>query len=117
MIDEAFDTYQAVQVNPVGSGFSVFSAYAVFPGRSESGAFDSAQKVNAIGGDTQLENLLISLRIQKIWTAKFGECDIRKFNIVLTGINPYVYILGIARFRMIDESKATDDQVSDMVFM
>jgi hypothetical protein len=117
MIDKAFDPYQAVQVDPISIRFAVFPTYAVFPGGVESGAFDSAQKVDAIRGDTQLENLLVSLRIQKIWTAKFSECDIRESNIVFTGINPYVYILGRARFRMIDESKATADQVSDMVFM
>ena len=111
VIDPALDAQEAVQVNPVGVRFAVFCTNAVFPGGCESGAFDCAQKVYAIRGDTQLENLLISIRIQKMWTAKFSECGIGAFDIVSTGIDPEVHILRVAWFCMIDESKAADDQV------
>ena len=111
VIDEALNAEKAVQINPVGVRFAVFCTNAVFPGRSESGAFDCAQKVYAIRGDTQLENLLISIRIQKMRTAKFSECGIGAFDILSTGIDPEVHILCVAWFCMIDESKAADDQV------
>jgi hypothetical protein len=115
VIDPALDAQQTVQVNPVDVAFAVFSTNAVFPGRSESGAFDCPQKVYAIRGDTQLENLLINVRIQEMWTAKVNECGIGAFDIVSTGINPFVHILRVAWFCMIDESKATNNQVPDTV--
>jgi len=111
VIDVALDAQEAVQVNPVGVGFAIFPANAVFPGRSESGAFDCAQKVYAIGGHTQLENLLICIRIQEMWTAEISECGIGAFDIVSTRINPEVHILRVAGLCMVDESKAADDQV------
>jgi hypothetical protein len=117
MVDSALDTQQTVQINPVGVGFSILSPYAVFPRCSESGPFDSAQKVDAVGGDTQLENLFSRVRIQEMWTAEFSEREVRPFDILFTGINPYVHVLGIAGFRVIDECEAANYQVSDTVLM
>jgi len=116
MIDAAFDAHEAIEVNPVGTGSAVFPTNAVFPSCSKSGAFDCSQQVYAIRGNAQLENLLHGIRIQKMRTAEFSKRVIGTFDIGWTGINPYVHILCVAWFCMIDESKATNNQVSDAVF-
>lgn len=115
VIDAALNAEETAQINPVGAGFVVFPTDAPFPGRSESGALDHAQEVHAIGGNAKLQNLFVVIRIEKKGTSKFGKCTIRPLHIAFVGINPQVHILRVARFCVIDESKAADDKVPDAV--
>ena len=64
-----------------------------------------------------MENFLPGIRIEEIWTAKFSEGNVRKFDIAFTGINPWVHILGVPRLCMVNKSKAADNQISDSVLV
>jgi len=115
VVDAALDAQEAVQVNPVGAGFSVFPTNAVFPSRSESDPFDSAQKIDAVRRYSQLKDFFIRVKIEKIGTSKFGKRNVRPLDVLLVRINPEVHILGVTRFCVIDKSEAADDQVPDAV--
>jgi len=115
MIDPTLDTKEAVQVNPVGPSSAIGSSNAVLPCCSESGAFDCAQKIDAVRCHAQLEDLLNGIWIQEVWTAEFGERRIGSFDIVTPRINPNVHVLCVAWFGMIDEGEAADNQVPDTV--
>lgn len=115
VIDEALDAEEAVQINPGGVGFAVFPANAVLPGRGEPDPFNGTQEIDAIRGHTQLKDFFIRVRIEKIRTSKFSECDVRPLDVLLVRIDPEVHILGVTRFCMIDKSEAADDQVPDAV--
>ncbi|MFP4309490.1 MAG: hypothetical protein ACLFQQ_19930, partial [Desulfococcaceae bacterium] len=111
MVNLAFDSDEAVDIHPIGRNIPVISANSVFPRRSEGRALDSAQQIDPIRGDSQLENFFRIFRFQEMRTSEFGQGSIRPPHVLLARIDPDIHIFGIPGLRVINERQTADNQI------
>jgi len=108
-----FDTNHAVEINPVGRGATVSSPDSFAPCCGEPDARDLLEQINPIGRQPNLYNLLKVAAFQQQRAAKFRQRLVGAADILCGGINPQINVFREARFGVIDECEAADDEVAD----
>ena len=85
------------------------------PGVSECEGRGLAQQVDAVRGDSELEDLVLVREIQREGAPELGQRGVRASEVVGLGVEPDVDVLREARLRVIDEGQSADDQVAHAV--
>jgi len=117
MINTFFCPYEIVQRNPIGGDRSVLVGHSVLPRSGKRDALELVQEVNSIRFHSDLQDLVEIVRGQDVRAAKFDECFIYHLYIPGNRIHPYVDILGVPGFGMVDESQAADNEIPCPVFV
>ena len=114
-IDLRLDADEAVEVNPVGGGAPIAASNPFGPRSRKRRTGDVLEKVNSIGRQADLHNLVSLGNVEQQRAAELDESTVGTTEVFGGGLDPQINVFREARFGVVDECQAADDEVADTV--